>query len=235
MDAKEILAKNALEHLKQGDVIGIGTGRTTKRVIEEISKNKSIFSSKLYIASSIDSEITLSNYGFNVISLFSGKIPDIYVDSFDNLVKLKDNSFVLIKGGGGALLREKLLSSSSKYRLFLGESNKFLDKSTIATIKVPIEIVPVSINYVIKNLKEKLNLESEIRLSNGKMGPIFSDNGNILLDIIINAKNNENLCQLDLAIAQIPGVIETGIFCNNLYDTILLADENGKLEIIKKG
>lgn len=235
MDAKEILAKNALEYMKNVNIIGVGTGRTVKKLIEQMHIQRSSFNSKFYIASSVDTELTLSSYGFRVLSIFSGITPDIYVDSFDYLVKINGNSLVMIKGGGGALLREKVLSYNSSFRLFLGEFKKIIQDAALTSIKVPIEIVPASLNYVINAIKNRLNLQAEIRMSNGKMGPEISDNGNILLDILIRPEKLKNLCNLDLEISEIPGVIETGIFCNNLYDTILLADENGRLEVIKKG
>lgn len=235
MDPKEILARAALEYIRKANIIGMGTGRTVRKIIEEMHKESQIFSPKTYIASSIDSELILSSYGFKVISIFLGVIPEVYIDSFDHLIKL-DDSFVMIKGGGGALLREKMLSYHAKYRVFLGEYTKFVNRLDHKILKIPIEIVPASLNYVLKALSDKLNLKAEIRLSNGKMGPELTDNGNILIDAIVEDKNVINsLCSLDFEISKIPGVIETGIFCNNLFDIIILANENGRLEIIKKG
>ncbi|AWR97235.1 ribose 5-phosphate isomerase A [Acidianus sulfidivorans JP7] len=232
MDAKEILAKKAIEYLMKFNIIGIGTGKTARKLIEEIKNNKNSFLAKNYIASSIDSEIQLSSNGFNVLSLFSGVIPDIYVDSFDYLIfNEQKREIVMIKGGGGALMREKLLSYNAKYRLFIGEFNKVISKDSY-TIKIPIEVVPVAVNYVLRSL-ESMNLKGEIRSGTSKIGPVISDNGNILIDITIT-KKEDDLCKLDSEIHNIIGVIETGIFCNKLYDTIILADDNGKLEIIKK-
>ncbi|ARM75876.1 ribose 5-phosphate isomerase A [Acidianus manzaensis] len=232
MDAKEILAKRAIEYLKDSNIIGIGTGKTSTRVIKEIISNKSLFLSKRYISSSIDSEIQLSSNGFNVLSLFSGILPDIYVDSFDYLITHESKQPIMIKGGGGALLREKLLSYNAKFRLFIGEFNKIINNNH-SIIKIPIEVVPVSVNYILKAI-QSMNFEVEIRSGSGKMGPIISDNGNILIDINFPMDKNTELCKLDSEIHQIPGVIETGIFCNNLYDIIILADDNGKIEVIKK-
>jgi ribose 5-phosphate isomerase A len=225
-DPKEVVSNYALQYIKNNKIIGIGTGKTVRKLIELIIKNNMI-NDKLYVTSSIDSDIEISKNGGIVISLYNGNIPDIYIDSFDYLIPV-NHSYVMIKGGGGALLREKLLAYFANKKVFIGEISK-IKKSF--PIKIPIEIVPVSLSYISNKLKE-LNYNAEIREGNGKIGPIISDNGNIIVDITINSYTD--LCELDSKLKDIPGIIETGIFCDKLYDEIIIGNENGRLEIIKK-
>ncbi|MDT7861063.1 MAG: ribose 5-phosphate isomerase A [Saccharolobus sp.] len=223
MEAKEILANYVLQYLKENDIIGLGTGRTIRKLIEVLSKEEGIKRGSIFLASSIDSELELSKNGFKVISLFSGLRPSIYIDSFDVLT----NTGVMIKGGGGALFREKLLTYFSKYKIFIGEESKF--KKNVKALEVPIEVVNVSVNYVMREL-ENIGYEVKYREGSGKIGPIISDNGNIILDVIVKT---EELCEFDKNVKKIPGVIETGVFCKELYNKIILADNNGRIEEIE--
>lgn len=227
MDAKEIVAKHSIEYIKDKKIIGIGTGKTVRKLIEIIN-DIDIFRTKQYIASSIDSEIELSRRGFQVLSLFSGVIPDVYIDSFDFLIRESNGKVVLIKGGGGALFREKLLTVNSKERIFIGEISKL---KVPKILQIPIEIVPVSLSYVLLDLTNK-GFKVKVRESQGKMGPVMSDNGNIILDVEVY--NDQDLCKINTELSNIVGVVETGIFCDS-YDIIILADVDGRLEIIKKG
>ncbi|WP_054838808.1 ribose-5-phosphate isomerase A [Sulfuracidifex metallicus] len=98
----------------------------------------------------------------------------------------------MIKGGGAALFREKILASYSKHRVYIGEYTKIINRNS--SIKIPIEVLPVAHKYVIDSLKEK-GIEAKPRESDGKIGSVFSDNGNMILDLEI--KNEIDLCELD--------------------------------------
>ncbi|QXJ29623.1 Ribose 5-phosphate isomerase A [Saccharolobus shibatae B12] len=224
MDPKELLATYALNYLREKKIIGVGTGKTVKKLIEVLSKEENLKETVLFVASSFDTEIELSKHGLKVISLLSAIQPEIYVDSFD--VVTKDG--IMIKGGGGALLREKLLTYFSKYRIFIGEFNKLKDSKLI---DVPIEVVSIGVSYV-KDKLEKMGFAVKIREGSGKMGPIISDNGNAILDVSVKT---ENLCEFDRMIKTIPSVIETGIFCKELYNKIILANEEGRIEELYAG
>jgi ribose 5-phosphate isomerase A len=224
VDPKEVLANYVIEFLEKSNIIGLGTGKTIRKVIEIINK-KIDLASKLFIATSLDTEILLSNLGYKVLSLVSGITPDIYIDSFDIF-----NGKVLIKGGGAALFREKLIASNSKFRIYIGEYNKYKRNEKIYI--VPIEVPNIAVNYVINKLK-KLGFKVVIRNSEkGKIGPIVSDNGNVIIDVEVN---NENLCEISELFKRIVGIIETGVFCSELYDMVIIADESGRLEVFKKG
>ncbi|MEM0174080.1 MAG: ribose 5-phosphate isomerase A [Sulfolobaceae archaeon] len=223
-DPKEFLADYVIDFIKDKKIIGLGTGSTIKRIIE-ILANKIELKDKIFISSSLDTELLLSELQLHSISLSQGFVADIYVDSFDVF-----NGNVLIKGGGGALFREKLLAENSHERVFVGDKSKF---KIMKSYVIPLEVEIVSAKYVVNKLKNrgyKVFLRS---VEKGKYGPIISDNGNVIMDIEV--QDNQNLCELHYELKRIVGVIETGIFCKEYYDYIVLADNDGKLEIFKKG
>ncbi|AWR99464.1 ribose 5-phosphate isomerase A [Metallosphaera hakonensis] len=225
-DPKEILADHVLLTLKNRKVIGLGTGKTVRKLIETMAKND-LLKDKLIITSSIDTDLQLSRANSVVLSVFSGIVPEIYVDSFDFLVE-SEGKRVLIKGGGAALLREKLLSFFSKERLFIGEETKILSKSEVS---VPVEVVPASFSFILSKLRQ-MGLDPIPRETNGKIGPIVTDNGNLIFDVQLRT---EELCKWERNIKQLPGVVESGIFCENLYDTIVIASGEGRIQVFQRG
>ncbi len=224
MDPKEVLAQYSIKYVKDTNIIGLGTGKTIRKLIEVMSKHDDLKKDKLFVASSIDTEMELSKNNFNVITLFSGIRPQVYIDSFDAITQ----DGILIKGGGGALLREKLLSYFSQKRIFIGDSSKMKRNKLY---EVPVEVVSVSVNYVMRSLEDN-GYAVRYREGSGKIGPIISDNGNVILDVVVKA---EELCKFNEISKKIPGIVETGVFCKDLYDKVIIADENGRIEEIMRG
>ncbi|BFH74364.1 ribose 5-phosphate isomerase A [Sulfurisphaera javensis] len=219
MDPKEVVSQFVVNKLKEYQIIGLGTGRTVKKLIEILEKEK-LIQGKYFVASSIDTELEISKRDGVVLSLFSGVKPQIYIDSFDYVTSDK----IMIKGGGAALLREKMLYYFSSTKIFIGEETKLKDQKEYL---VPLEVVHVGLSYVISDLK-KQGYEIKIRESNGKIGPIISDNGNPILDVKVK---REELCEFEKKIKFIPSVIESGIFCGKDYE-IYLANEDGRVTIL---
>ena len=219
MDPKEVVSQYIIDKLREPQIIGLGTGRTIKKLIE-IMHDENLIRGKLFIASSIDTELEISSKGGTVVSLYSGLKPMIYVDSFDYVSSDK----IMIKGGGAALLREKILYYFSSLKIFIGEEQKKKDTSIYP---VPVEVVPFGVSYVVSLLKER-GYEVKIREGNGKIGPIVSDNGNIIIDVMVR---KESLCSFDKEVKTIPSVVETGVFCGKDYE-IYLANENGRITIL---
>ncbi|BFI74111.1 ribose 5-phosphate isomerase A [Sulfurisphaera ohwakuensis] len=219
MDPKEVVARFIVDKLKEYKLIGLGTGKTVKKLIEVLSE-EGLLKEKIFVASSIDTELEISKREGIVITLYSGLRPQVYIDSFDFVTSDK----IMIKGGGAALLREKMLYTFSKEKIFIGEESKLKD---LKEYSVPVEVVPVGVSYVISAFKER-GYEAKIREGNGKIGPIISDNGNIILDVIVK---RENLCDFERLVKEIPAIIESGIFCKKDYE-IYLANENGRISIL---
>ncbi|MCX8166773.1 MAG: ribose-5-phosphate isomerase A, partial [Candidatus Micrarchaeota archaeon] len=132
---------------------------------------------------------------------------DLYVDGADSLFSEQK---VCIKGRGGAMLREKVLAYAAKEFILLIEDFKFEKK-----VKIPIEVLPFSLNFVYEELK-KFNLNPIIRTSDGKLGPVVSDNNNFIVDILPEDFYYDNLEELNNKLMNIPGIVGTGIFKRDL-------------------
>ncbi len=204
-----------IEHVEP-QIIGLGTGRTIKTCIKTLF-GKEITSHKYtYVFSSIDTLLFMKNTFTGIRIELDGQ-PDIYIDSADEV----DINLNMIKGGGGALLREKTLSKHSKYNVFVIDYTKYV-KHIGTYSPIPIEVVPYSINYVIKEL-EKRKIAYVLRFSKTRMGPTITDNNNYIIDIYLNKPFNPR--ELDKQLKSITGVVETGIFYD-IVDTLIIGYPN---------
>jgi ribose 5-phosphate isomerase A len=206
------------------ETIGLGSGGTVKIFIEELPQD--LLRKKCFISTSIDTSIALRNRGARCIEdLFSPERIDLYVDSADEI----DRDGNLLKGGGGALFREKIVAYSSDLKIIIADETKlvsFLGEKGF----LPIEIVPYAYNYVRNRLK-MMSLEIKIRTGGGKLGPVISDNGNFIADIILREpiKDPE---KTDLMIRSVEGVVATGIFPYKDYK-IFIGEADGRILRLK--
>ncbi len=207
-DTKDAAAEGALSLVRDlikssGGLIGIGTGSTVARLLPkvvELLKGKRVLSSSLSTAS------LLASMGIDVISYPASYPPviEVYIDGADEVSP--DGN--MIKGGGGALLGEKILAYSSELNVFVVGEEKLSD--LLGTRRpVPIEVVPESYPYVLSSLKA-LRLNASARQSNGKMGPTVSDWRGIIVDVYTGPIKDPR--SLEATLRSIPGVVETGLF-----------------------
>ena len=215
---KENSAKEAFNlikpNLQKDSVIGIGTGSTTNFFIEELNKEK--IHIKGVICSSNASEKLIDN-SYDVFSLNEVHSIDFYVDGADEYNDRKE----LIKGGGGALTREKILAYSSDKFICIVDETKHTD--LLGRFPLPIEVIEIARSAISRELM--------------KMGgkPVFrngftTDNGNQIVDI--HNLPIEVPYDLEAEINNIPGVVENGIFANRKADIIICASDN-KIEVIQ--
>jgi|TARA_B100000902_G_scaffold10922_1_gene13342 ribose 5-phosphate isomerase A len=215
---KENSAKEAFNlikpNLQKDTVIGIGTGSTTNFFIEELNKEK--IHIKGVICSSNASEKLIDN-SYDVFSLNEVHSIDFYVDGADEYNDRKE----LIKGGGGALTREKILAYSSDQFICIVDETKHTD--LLGRFPLPIEVIEIARSAISRELM--------------KMGgkPVFrngftTDNGNQIVDI--HNLPIEVPYDLEAEINNIPGVVENGIFANRKADIIICASDN-KIEVIQ--
>lgn len=233
MDTKLLLSEYVLDEVRDKDFVGIGTGTTVRTLIDSM-KREGLIEGKTFVASSLDTEILLSKAGGKVLPLYAVlKSPQIYVDSFDFYIQ---DLGILIKGGGGAHTREKILASFSEYRIFIGGEEKVVKSKGDKMLKIPIEIVHSALPLVSKYLRT-LGLEFLYRESTGKIGPLLTDNGNMIIDVAFlpNLLDKVELCSLLKEINTIPGVVETGLFCKDLWDKIIIGERNGGIYYTEKG
>ena len=220
-DAMEALSSDALKLIKNNQVIGLGSGRAATSLVKSLAK---LIKLKNYnirgIPTSLQIKLVAENVGIELIESDQVNHIDIVFDGADQI----DSQKYVIKGGGGALLRENILFSLADKVVVMADKTKFVKNFTRT---VPIEIHPLARNAIINSIK-KLGGESKIR-SLDRGYPFFTENGNIILDCDFGTiKNPKTLTQ---KIKQIPGVLESGIFLKK-PDIIYKAKTNGKFEII---
>ena len=219
-EKKQKAAKAAFDlvfpSLHEDSVLGIGTGSTTDFFIEELNKSNAHI--KGAICSSNASKQNLKASGIEVLELNDVHGIDIYIDGADEF----NSRFELIKGGGGALTREKILANSSKHFICIVDDSKHVQ--LLGEFPLAIEVLEVARSAVSR----------EMMRMGGK--PVYrtnfrTDNGNQIIDVS-NLKI-EVPFEMEAAINNIPGVVENGIFANRTPDRILKATESG-IEEIKK-
>ena len=217
----EALSSDALKLIKNNQVIGLGSGRAATSLVKSLAK---LIKLKNYnirgIPTSLQIKLVAEKAGIELIESDQVNHIDIVFDGADQI----DSQKYVIKGGGGALLRENILFSLADKVVVMADKTKFVKNFTRT---VPIEIHPLARNAIVNSIK-KLGGESKIR-SLDRGYPFFTENGNIILDCNFGTiKNPKALTQ---KIKQTTGVLESGIFIRK-PDIIYKAKTNGKFEII---
>ena len=220
-DAMEALSSDALKLIKNNQVIGLGSGRAATSLVKSLAK---LIKLKNYnikgIPTSLQIKLVAEKAGIQLVEADQINHIDIVFDGADQINSQK----YVIKGGGGALLRENILFSLAKKVVVMADKTKFVKNFTRT---VPVEIHPLARNAIINSIK-KLGGEYKIR-SLDRGYPFFTENGNIILDCNFGTiKNPKALTQ---KIKQTTGVLESGIFIRK-PDIIYKAKTNGKFEII---
>lgn len=202
-ESKEQAARNIAARVKDGDVIGAGSGSTVYLSLLAIAErirqeNLSI----QVIPSSLEAGMTCSQLGISQTTLLDKK-PDWTFDGADEV----DASGNLIKGRGGAMFKEKLLIRNSTEVYIVVDESKIVEKLG-TKFPVPVEIYPTSMLYVEKELKSIGAYDVILRQAKAKDGPVLTENGNLILDTWFNDIDDS----LELEIKRITGVIESGLF-----------------------
>lgn len=215
-DAQKLAAAlEAVKFIKEGDVVGLGTGSTATFAIEEIGKKVREGLKITAAASSKRTEELAKSYGIEMLDLQTLGSIDISIDGADEFTETLN----LIKGGGGALFREKILASLSKNRIIVTDSSKKVLK--LGAFKVPIEVIPLALQYVI-NQVEKLNGSSILRKKNDEA--FITDNGNFIIDADFGLIDHPE--ELANSLNQIDGLLAHGLFIG-LTNKVIMASSNG--------
>ncbi|MBA0908194.1 MAG: ribose-5-phosphate isomerase RpiA [Nitrosarchaeum sp.] len=220
-DAIEALSTDALKFVKDGFIIGLGSGRASTALVKSLAL---LIKTKNYkitgVPTSLQIKMIAEKLGIPLIEADQVDHIDIVFDGADQI----DSQRFVIKGGGGALLRENILFSLAKKVIIMADKSKFVKNFTRT---VPVEVHPLARNTV-TNAINKLGGNTELRLLD-KGYPFFTENGNIILDCDFGIiKNPKPLSQ---KIKQITGVMESGIFIKK-PDIIYKANTGGKFDII---
>jgi ribose 5-phosphate isomerase A len=215
------LSNDALKHVKNNYIIGLGSGRAATALVKSLASFTKIKNYDIKgIPTSLQIKIIAEEGGIPIIESDQVDHIDVAFDGADQI----DSQKYVIKGGGGALLRENILFSLAKKIIVMADKTKFVKNFTRS---VPVEIHPLARNSVTQKI-EKIGGRSKLRtLDRGY--PFFTENGNIILDCDFGTIKNPKM--LTQKIKQIPGVMESGIFLRK-PDVIYKAKNDGKFEII---
>lgn len=207
---KEMVAKAALSYLPADGVLGIGTGSTINVFIEALATKKHLI--EACVASSKATEERLRFHGIPVVDLNSVDTLPLYIDSADEVT----NRFQMVKGGGGALTREKIVASVAEKFLCLIDESKLVKQ--LGAFPIAVEVIPMARSFVAREL---VKLEGDPEYREG----FITDNHNIILDVH-NLSIFEPI-QLEERIKMIPGVVECGLFAKRSADKVLIATASG--------
>ncbi|OGT49093.1 MAG: ribose 5-phosphate isomerase A [Gammaproteobacteria bacterium RIFCSPHIGHO2_12_FULL_41_15] len=204
-------AERALEFLPHDGILGVGTGTTTNYFIDLIKAHRGQFDA--CVASSVETEKRLKANNIHCVDLNSVNEVDVYVDGADEI----NDFFYMIKGGGGALTREKIVAAASKLFVCIADKSKKVGMLGRAH-SLPVEVIPMARSYVARKL---LKLGGDPILREG----FITDNGNQILDVF-NLQINEPI-HLEEIINNIAGVVANGLFAKRGADILILATDEG--------
>jgi len=211
---KQAVARAAIEYVEYDDIIGVGTGSTVDYFIEYLKPLKNKISGT--IASSISTKEKLEANGIRVLDLNEVSDIPIYIDGADEV----NPNLQLIKGGGGALTREKIIAGASNKFLCIVDESKVVD--VLGKFPLPIEVLPMARSFVAREI---------IKIKGMPIWreELITDNGNIILDI--NHLDIIEPIKLEKELNQIPGVVTVGLFAARGADKVLVSNDNDVIEL----
>ncbi|MGH3733908.1 MAG: ribose 5-phosphate isomerase A [Acidimicrobiales bacterium] len=203
-DAKSKVADQMAQRLRDGDVVGVGSGSTSMlalhAVVDRAHRQKWHFGA---ITTSLEMSIACAELGVATTDLLQER-PDWSFDGADEVDPNRD----MIKGRGGAMLREKLLLASSPERYILIDETKRVTRLG-EKVQVPVEVVPEALQFVQSRLLEEFDVrEIKLRMAIAKDGPVITEHGNVILEV----RFTETTSDIDARLNCVPGVVGSGLF-----------------------
>ncbi len=214
------------ENVKKNMILGIGSGSTVVYAVDAIAKiDKNNSLNLKCIPTSFQSRQLIVENGLTLVSLDQYPEIDLDIDGADEI----DKSLNLIKGGGGCLVQEKIIASSSKKFVVIADYTKKSEYLGENWKKgVPIEVIPLAYVPIMKRLG-KLGGKPILRMAQAKAGPVLSDNGNFIIDVDFG--KIENPSDLNTKLLQIPGVVDSGLFVS-MASKAYIGLKDGRVEIL---
>ena len=209
-DKKKAVARAALDYIRAGDVVGVGTGSTADHFIDALADIKSKLDGT--VASSEATAERLRSHGFQVLDLNAVDSVEVYIDGADESTRHRH----LIKGGGGALTREKIVAAVAKRFVCIVDDSKLVDR--LGEFPLPVEVVPLARSYVARQIRGIGGIPS------WREG-FVTDNGNVILDVA-----NFDITDppaLESELNQITGVVSNGLFARRPADVLLVGTDAG--------
>ena len=211
---KQAVARAAIEYVVDGEIIGVGTGSTANFFIDELAKIKHRIRGA--VASSDATAARLAGHGIPVFDLNEVESMPVYIDGADEITP----QGAMIKGGGAALTREKIVASVAQRFVCIADGSKLVDY--LGAFPLPVEVIPMARAAVARQLA-KLGGEPRLRLKDGQ--PLLTDNGCLILDVA--GMKIAQPAQLEAEINNIAGVVTVGLFARHGADVCLLGTADG--------
>ncbi|MBW4574014.1 MAG: ribose-5-phosphate isomerase RpiA [Aphanothece sp. CMT-3BRIN-NPC111] len=214
---KQEVGKAAAARVQSGSIVGLGTGSTTAYTIEYLGSR--LKSGELKdikgIPTSFQASVLAKQYGIPLTTLDEVDHIDIAIDGADEVDPQKN----LIKGGGAAHTREKIVDTLAEQFIVVVDSSKLVDKLG-STFLLPVEVIPMAMTPVMRAI-EKLGGKPELRMGVKKAGPVITDQGNMVIDVKFDFIDNP--AELEKTLNNIPGVLENGLFVG-VTDLVLVGE-----------
>jgi ribose 5-phosphate isomerase A len=213
-ELKQAVARAAIDYVVDGEIIGVGTGSTANFFIDELGKIRDRI--KGAVASSEATAARLKSHGIPVFDLNDIDSMPVYIDGADEIT----SAGAMIKGGGAALTREKIVASVAEKFVCIADGSKLVDM--LGKFPLPVEVIPMAQRVVARKLAA-LGGEPRLRMKDGK--PLVTDNGCLIIDVV--GLKIANPAELEAKINNIVGVVTVGLFAQRGADVGLLGTVDG--------
>lgn len=219
-EAKKRAALEAIKEVRDGSVIGLGSGSTAAYAIQALgaARRNGLLHDVLGVPTSYQAASTALDADLPLTTLDEHPKLDIAIDGADQV----DGSLNLIKGGGGALTREKIVAAAANRYIVVVDEGKLTETLGVGRA-VPMEILPFASAFILRRVRERAR-SAQLREDGGKVGPIVTDNGNLLVDSDFGSI--EDAEELEVWLKAIPGVVETGLFLG-LTEVVYVGTKEG--------
>ena len=218
-ELKQAVARAAIEYVVEGEIVGVGTGSTANFFIGELAKIKDKI--KGAVASSEATAARLRAHGIEVLDLNQVDSMPVYIDGADEITP----HGAMIKGGGAALTREKIVASVAQKFVCIADGSKLVD--VLGAFPLPVEVIPMAQAVVARKLAA-LGGEPRLRLKEGV--PLLTDNGNVIIDVV--GMQILNPVEMEAVINNIVGVVTVGLFARQGANVCLLGTSEGVRKLI---
>jgi ribose 5-phosphate isomerase A len=226
-EAKKNAALAAVEHVKDGFIVGLGSGSTVAFAIEALGEKVRRENLKvLGVPTSYQAFLLAVKQKIELTTLEEHPVIDVTIDGADQV----DAELNLIKGMGAALAREKIVAAASKRNIIIADESKRVKVLGENCHPVPVEVLPFGVSLVNRRIQE-IGGKPVLREGKGKLGPVITDNGNMVLDVVFGEIEDPTV--LGIKLKMIPGVVETGLFVG-LADVAIFGSSSGIGKIEKK-
>ncbi|HEY8026760.1 MAG TPA: ribose-5-phosphate isomerase RpiA [Burkholderiaceae bacterium] len=213
-ELKQAVARAAIEYVEEGRIVGVGTGSTANFFIDELARIKDKISGT--VASSEVTAARLKSHGIEVFDLNDIESMPVYIDGADEI----NRQGAMIKGGGAALTREKIVASVADKFICIADGSKLVD--VLGNFPLPVEVIPMSRAVVARKLKA-LGGEPRLRMKGDK--PLITDNGCMILDVV--GLQIANPVEMEQQINAMVGVVTVGLFAERGANVCLLGTPDG--------